>query len=451
MRRRVHDRACREQKGEEGMAAGRKRAFVYILLFTLLAISMLDRINMSVAGSSIAKEMGLGPTALGYLFSSFLWIYIVCLLPAGALADRFGTRRTIGFAVGLWSVFQLFSGLAPTLTTLLISRLGLGTFESFTNPGANAVIREWAPRSERGLASAIWISGSLAGPTVGALLVSWLVSDFGWRVSFIVTGLIGLAWTGIWSVFFRTPERAAWLGAAEREKILDERDGARTDDGTAASLGYRGLLASPTMWGLAVTQGCLTYTAYFFLTWLPGYMQMAHNMTVMRSGIYTALPYGLAIVLCVGLSHFSDRVLDTASLRSGKRRYAVALGSLAMATTLATPFVSSMGAIVALLTVALTFSGAAQSWNFALTNDLLRTPADVGRAFAFVTLGGNSFGIMAPIVTGYLVSSTGSFTIPFLVCGVLAILGAVVAIVAIRAPIGALVPPAISHPAASAI
>src|ERR1700733_3146615 len=99
MRRRVHDRACREQKGEEGMAAGRKRAFVYTLLFTLLAISMLDRINMSVAGSSIAKEMGLGPTALGYLFSSFLWIYVICLLPAGALIDRLGTRRAVAGAV----------------------------------------------------------------------------------------------------------------------------------------------------------------------------------------------------------------------------------------------------------------------------------------------------------------------------------------------------------------
>ena len=418
------------------MAIGKRRVFVYALLFTLLAISMLDRINLSVAGSSIATEMHLSPTALGYLFSSFLWIYILCLLPAGAITDRLGTRRAIGMAVALWSVFQALTGLAPTLIPLLASRLGLGVFESFTNPGANSVIRQWAPRRERGLASAIWISGSLAGPTVGALLVSWLVSDFGWRLSFLVTAAIGLAWAGVWSLFFRTPEHAAWLTAPEREMIVAERDGARAADGTAVSIGYRGLLASPTMWGLAVTQGCLTYTAYFFLTWLPGYMQLAHHMSIMGSGVYTALPYGMAIVLCIGLSHFSDRVLDTASLRSGKRRYAVALGSLAMATTLLTPFVESMGAIVVLLTIALTFSGAAQSWNFALVNDLLRTPADTGRAFAFVTLGGNSFGIMAPIVTGYLVSATGSFTIPFIVCGVLALLGAVLAVTAIRGPIG---------------
>lgn len=417
------------------MASGRRRWFVYALLFTLLMISMLDRINMSVAGSSIAKEMGLGSAALGWLFSSFLWIYLICLLPAGAITDRLGTRWAISAAMALWSVAQLGSGLAPTLGLLLISRLGLGTFEAFTNPGANSVIREWAPRSERGLASAVWISGSLAGPVVGALLTSWLVADFGWRISFVVTGLIGVVFALFWWALFRAPEQASWLGAAERSKVLSERD-VTAGVGQSSSIGYRGLFGSPTMWGLFVVQGCLTYTAYFFLTWLPGYMQMAHHLSIMGSGIYTALPYGLAIVFCIALGRLCDGLLSTEQLHAGKRRYAVALGSVATAVVLLAPFVQSMIVIVAMLTVALTFSGTSQSWNFALTNDLLRTPADVGRAFALLTLGGNSFGILAPIVTGYLVARTGSFNIPFVVCGALALVGSLVALMGARVPIG---------------
>lgn len=413
---------------------GAKRGFIYALLFSLLAISMLDRINMSVAGSSIAKEMNLSPTALGYLFSSFLWIYVLCLLPWGSITDRLGTRRTLTVAVTLWSIAQMCTGLAPTLLTMFLSRLGLGIGESAVNPGANSVIREWAPRSERGLASAIWISGSLAGPVVGALLVSWLVADFGWRVSFIFTALIGLTWVAIWLLVFHRPEHASWLSPAERAKIIGEREGER--DAAGPSIGYRGLLASPTMWGLAVTQGCMTYTAYFFLTWLPGYMQMSRGFSIMQSGVYTALPYGLAIVFCVVLSYFSDRLVDGSTPQSGKRRNAVAFGSLATAVVLLTPFASSMGVVVVLLTIGLTFSGASQSWNFALTNDLLRTHSDVGRAFAFLTLGGNSFGILAPIVTGYLVTNTGSFTIPFIICGALAVLGAVTAMLATRGTIG---------------
>jgi ACS family glucarate transporter-like MFS transporter len=412
-----------------------RRAAIYALLFTFLLISMLDRINMSVAGSSIAKEMNLNPTELGYLFSSFLWIYILCLLPAGAMTDRLGTRWAVAGAVAFWSLAQMLSGFALGMVSLLFTRLGLGIFESPTNPCANRVIREWAPRSERGLASAIWISGSLAGPSLGALLVSWLVSDFGWRISFVATGIVGLVWVVIWLAIFRRPEEAGWLDEEERAKILAERDIAPAASGKA-SIGYRGLIASPTMWSLAVAQGCLTYITYFFLTWLPGYMQMSRGLSIMASGIYTALPYGLSIILCLGLSYAIDRMLSREALRTGKRRYAVAFGCLASASVLLMPYAETMWTIVPLLTIALTFSASSQSWNFALTNDLLRSPGDVGRAFAFVTLGGNSFGILAPIVTGYLVNATGNFSIAFMICGVLALLGAFIELFLVRGSVG---------------
>lgn len=318
------------------MPANTRRGFVYILLFTLLLISMLDRINMSVAGSSIAEEMHLDPTALGYLFSSFLWIYVLCLLPWGAVTDWLGTRRSIGGAIVLWSIAQMCSGLAPSLSTLFLSRLGLGVGEAAVNPGANSVIRQWAPQSERGLASAVWISGSLAGPMVGALLVSWLVTDFGWRLSFVITACIGLLWAAIWWLVFHRPEEATWLSAEERARIISQR--VVECAGAGPSVGYRGLLASPTMWGLAFTQGCMTYTAYFFLTWLPGYMQMSRGFSIMQSGVYTALPYGFAIIFCVAFSYLSDRLLDSSTPHSGARRNAVALGNLATAAVLLIPF-----------------------------------------------------------------------------------------------------------------
>lgn len=278
--------------------------------------------------------------------------------------------------------------------------------------------------------------------------MSWLVTDFGWRLSFVITAGIGLVWAAIWWLVFHRPEEASWLSADERTRIISERAVERA--GSGPSVGYRGLLGSPTMWGLAFTQGCMTYTAYFFLTWLPGYMQMSRGFSIMQSGVYTALPYGLAIIFCVAFSYLSDRLLDSSTPHSGARRNAVAFGNLATATVLLIPFASSIAMVIVLLTIGLTFSGASQSWNFALTNDLLREHNDVGRAFAFLTLGGNSFGVLAPIVTGYLVSSTGSFTLPFIICGVLAVLGSVTAIVATRGTVGGETPAALSHAAASA-
>ncbi len=128
-----------------------KRYLIYILLFVFLSIYSLDRVTMAIAGSSVAKEMGLSPVALGYLFSSYLWLYAVVLLPAGAATDRFGAQRTGAIAATMWSICQALGGAAVSYFTLLLTRLGLGLFRSAANPCAHRAIREWTPR--RGAAS----------------------------------------------------------------------------------------------------------------------------------------------------------------------------------------------------------------------------------------------------------------------------------------------------------
>jgi len=401
-----------------------RRYAIYVLLFVFLSIYSLDRVTMAVAGSSVAAEMHIGPVALGYLFSSYLWLYAVLLLPVGALTDRIGAQRMSAIAAGFWSLSQMLGGAATSLAFLLATRLGLGVFESAANPCAHRALREWTPRRERGLATAIWYSGTTAGPALGAPVVGWLITEFGWRSSFIVTGLIGLVWVAVWLPTYRPPDRARWLGETERAMILRERDVSPTDQGTA--IGYRGLLATtPTMWGLALAQGCINYTAYFFLAWLPSFLQASYGVTVLQASAYTAVPFALSTVFSLGLSHLCDRTLSSQALHDGKRRYAVALGALLSGSIVLTPYVGSITLATVVLTVSLTCNTFAQSMNFALTNDRLRSPGDVGRAYAFFTLGGISFGILGPIVTGYLVSITGNFRVALVLCGGLSLMAAV--------------------------
>jgi ACS family glucarate transporter-like MFS transporter len=401
------------------------RYVVYVLLFSFLSIYSLDRAMMGVVGSTVAKEMQIGPVALGYLFSSYLWLYALVLLPAGAITDRVGPWRMSGIAAGFWSIFQLLGGFATSLAFLLTTRLGLGVFESAANPCAHSAIREWTPRGERGFVTAIWYSGTNAGPAMGTPLVAWLTTVYGWRSAFIVTGLLGLVWVAIWLPVYRPPERARFLSDRERTKILAERDSAlKTETGQA--VGYRGLLLeTPTLWGLAITQGCINYTSYFFLAWLPGFLQSSYHLTVMQTGGYTAIPFALSAILSIALSFGCDRVLSPRALHAGMRRYAVALGALLSASIVVTPYVGSINVATAVLTVALTFNTFAQSMNFALANDRLRSPADVGRTYAFFTLGGITFGILGPIVTGYLVALTGDFKVALVLCGGLSLVATI--------------------------
>ena len=413
----------------------KRRTVVYLMLFLFLCIYSLDRVTMGVLGSSVATDLHLGPVALGYLFSSYLWLYAFTLLPAGALTDRVGARRMGAVAAGFWSLFQMASGMAGSLVSLLVTRLGLGVFESAANPVAHSAIREWTPRGERGVVTAVWYSGTNAGPALGAPVVAWLATVYGWRWGFITTGVLGLIWVVVWAVLYRAPERAGWLEQAEREKILRERDRAGAED--APAVGYRGLLSgSPTLWGLALTQGCINYTSYFFLAWLPGFLQSSYGLTVMQAGTYTAVPFALSTVLCIGLSYGCDRMLTPRTLREGKRRYAVAIGAFLSATILLTPYLGSLQLAMVMLTVSLTCNTFAQSMNFALANDLLRSPGDVGRTYAFFTLGGISFGIVGPIVTGYLVSATGTFNVALILCGALSVVATVLVTVMTRRPMG---------------
>jgi MFS family permease len=420
--------AVNEAPGRKGGGSAvqyRRRYVVYLLLFLFLSIYSLDRSMMGVVGSTVAREMQIGPVALGYLFSSYLWLYALTLLPAGATTDRIGTQRMSAIAAGGWSIFQMLGGFASSLGFLLVSRLGLGVFESAANPCAHSAIREWTPRGERGFVTAIWYSGTNAGPALGTPLVAWLTTVYGWRSAFLVTGLLGLAWVAVWLPVYRPPERARWLSETEQSTILAERDSTPKALASGA-VGYRGLLTeTPTLWGLALTQGCINYTSYFFLAWLPGFLQSSYHLTVMQAGAYTAVPFALSVFLSIGLSWGCDRVLSPGALHAGMRRYAVALGALLSASIVLTPYVGSVDVATVVLTVALTFNTFAQSMNFALANDRLRSPADVGRTYAFFTLGGITFGILGPIVTGYLVALTGDFKIALVLCGGLSVVAAV--------------------------
>src|SRR5580658_6725226 len=107
-----------------------RRYWVFFLLFLFNVICYLDRINMSVAGRSIAGELGLSPVALGYLFSSFLWAYVVMMLPGGRLIDRWGAHVVAGVATAVWSLAQMTTGAAVGVVSMLLTRLGLGIGEA---------------------------------------------------------------------------------------------------------------------------------------------------------------------------------------------------------------------------------------------------------------------------------------------------------------------------------
>jgi MFS family permease len=318
---------------------------------------------------------------------------------------------------------------------MLLTRLGLGVGEAPFSPIVYRSVRTWAPYTERGTATAVIGAGGSLGPALGAPLVAWLIQTLSWRWSCVITGAIGFVWVAVWMAVISTPEKTKWLPEPERQRILSERE-AGIEPPEHDGVGYLALLRCPAMWGVFVSQGCLVYSLYLYLSWLPNYLQTARHMSVVESGFYTSIPFFIATAVNVIANWAGDRLLSVEAVRAGLRRYLVALCLLLTAAGMLIPYVESLTAVVVLISITVSFASAGPAANATLTSDLLRSPSDAGRAFAFLVLGGNVFGLLAPVVTGYLVEASGNFSSAFIAGGALALTGAVVTLAVSRGTIG---------------
>jgi len=414
-----------------------RRGWVFVFLFTLTLINYTDRVALSVAAKPIATEFGLSPVQMGYLLSSFLWMYVLCLLPVGLLVDRFGSKIVNAGGIAVWSLATVLTSFSPSYSFMVATRIVMGMGESTSWPACNRIIRDWFPASERGLGNAIFGAGAAAGPALGSVMVSAVVSVLGWRAGFLAAGSIGFVWLAAWLIVFDPPERARWLRPAERARILAERDGALAHSAAAPAAGsplWR-LLSLRSVWGLFLTQGCEVYGGYMLLTWLPSYLQSAKGLSLLNAGLTTAIPFGAAMVMGVVFGRLSDRLLTRDTVNTGRRRSIIAVLMVSAASILLVPLFDNLWAIVAILTFARSVGAGASACNFALVTDLVRNPADVGKVTSITALGGNSFGMMGPIATGYVLSLTGSFNGTFAIAGILALLGAAATLVMTRQPI----------------
>ncbi len=411
-----------------------KRFYVAALLFLNLFINFMHRINLSVAAPSIAKEFGWDASKMGLLFSSYQWTYCVFLLLWGSMSDRVGARWVNAVSVTLWSIAGMLTGAATSFAGMLTTRLALGVGEAASFPTSGKVVRQWFPPKERGLATAIFNSGTFAGPAFSAPLVAWLLVKEGWRASFMLTGSLGFVWVVLWVVFFRSPAECPWLPEAERTYILAET-GAQTKITIPPKGALLRLLGRTTMWGLFLTQGCCAYTMLLFLFWLPSYLVQSRHMSLVKASWFTSVPYIVAVGLGLLIGKLSDRMLTADAIKQGKRRTLLIVFILLSGVVLLTNMVGNQYLLLALISVSLACISGALSLNIALTSDLVWNVEMVGTATGFLILGGNIFGVLVPIATGNIVKRTGSYDMAFYLAGFLLFVAAVITFTMTRSPL----------------
>jgi MFS family permease len=409
---------------------GFRRAWVVLLLFFVVIINYMDRVALSVAAKPIAAEFHLSPVQMGYLFSSFLWTYCICLIPIGMIVERVGSKAIIGGGLLLWSAATAFTGMGWNYASILIGRLCMGAGEATSYPGGARAIRDWTPETERGIVTVLFNGGSVAGPAIGAVVVGWLVSTFNWRTAFVSLGVFGFVWLLAWLFVYGSPERVSWLSKPERDKILRERNGSGAGPIVTAApqstLAH--IMSHPCIYGLMLSQACIVYNAYLFLTWMPTYLQTTLHLSALDTGLFTAIPYAVTVVLGTFIAWISDRVLKPDALRVGGRRFFVVALMILGLLILVLPSVRDATSLMILMSLVLTASNTASGVNLTMVNDLSENPRDAARVMSLAVFGGNVCGLLAPIVTGYVVNATGGFEWAFRIAAMLLIGGAVISI-----------------------
>jgi cyanate permease len=264
--------------------------------------------------------------------------------------------------------------------------------------------------------------------------VAWLLLKEGWRTSFMITGSFGFLWVIAWLLLFRKPSECSWLPEDERDYIL-----AQTDSETKAVIPPKGtlfrLMGRRTMWGLFLTQGCCAYTMLLFLFWLPSYLVQSRHMSLTKASWFTSIPYVVAVVLGLFIGKLSDTLLSREAIRQGKRRTLLMVFIILSGFVLLTNVVANEYLLLILVSISLSCISSALSLNIALTNDLTWNPKMLGVAVGFLILGGNIFGSVVPVITGYIVKWTGSFDYAFYLAGLLLLVAAVTCFTMTRAPL----------------
>ncbi len=393
------------------------RAIAVVLLLLIGITNYLDRSTLGIANTGVAGELGASASTMGLLLSVFSWAYAFAQLPAGAMLDRYGPRRVLGIGLLLWSLAQAAGGLAANVKQLLVSRAVLGVGEAPTFPANAKVIASLYPAERRGTPIGLLNAASSIGPAIGPPLLTWLMLGFGWRTMFITVGALGVLLAIVWLACYRDQ------GRDRKTRAVTLREWAR-------------LLRFRTTWGMILGFTGVVYSVYLYLTWLPAYLER-RGLSIADTGFALVLPYlaGTAGTLVSGW--VGDRLVRRGMANMTARKIPLILGLvLGGAATVPAALTPSTGLALGCICLAQFFVNAASSGGWALASVATseRMTASLGSLQNF---GGYFGGAFAPLATGILVETTGSFTIALLAASAVAILAAFSYAFLVRRPVPA--------------
>jgi ACS family glucarate transporter-like MFS transporter len=412
--------------------ASRVRWFLIGWLFVLSAVAFLDRVNLSVAGSSLSAEYHLTNVQFGLLSTALLIGYTLFQAPAGWLADRFGPRRVLTGGVLWWGIFTALTAAVPRsigtpLIALIAIRFLLGAGEAIVYPASNQFVSRWIPTQERGAANGLIFAGVGAGSGLSPFLVTYTMAHHGWRFSFWVCALIGCAAGAVWYVAARdTPEQHSHVSQPELAKIQagltlggQMKGSEKRDSGANANSAWSKILSSKDIWIVTASYFCYGYVAWIFFAWFYRYLSEVRGLNLKASAFYGTLPFLAMAISCPLGGVISDMLTRSAGRRVGR------CGVAAVAIALAGVFLAFGSSVDNARLASVVLAGGAGAL-YLSQSSFWSVSADIGGSFSgsisgFMNMGAQSGGALTASLTPWIAAHYGwaaSFLVAASLCGI---------------------------------
>lgn len=385
------------------------RIITVSLLFGAQLCSYMIRYTLSIVAPTLMTLYHLSPQTMGYILSGWNWSYTAGLLFVGPAVDRFGAWIVMGSGSVVWGVSTIALPVATTATSLFLLRMIFGFGHSMLIPaGASAISRRFNVE-ERTRAVAIAFTGNQVGLAAGATVAAFLLAHLGWQAVFYGVGGASLLFTLAWFAFY-PDQRIGRLAAPS---------------GGIRRISWLSLLRYRSTWGIAFGQMGYLYAYFFLVSWLPGYLVLERKMTLLESGIAAALPFWVGMLGTLGGGWLGDHLIQRGVTTTVSRKSIIGAGLMtATVLVVVAAYTAQSWLAVALLTLCVASLRLTTGSVNSLPIDLA-PPAAVASLTSIQNVFGSIGGLLAPIVTGRIVTLTGSFVTSLLVAGGMALFGAI--------------------------
>ena len=394
---------------------GSPKKFILAMLVILGVVTFLDRINISVAGSSIMKDLNLSAAEWGWVQSAFILSYGLMQIPMGAYGDRHGHRKVLTQIVLWWSLFTAFTGAAGGLASLLIIRFMFGVGEAGSSPCSTGVISRWFEKNEVGKAQGyVWAASRMGGaltPFVVIPVMAWL----GWRAAFWLLGGLGIIWAVVWYVMYRDKTPLQLPRGGEQQEASPR--------GGTEGVSWNKILRNRQFWTICAMYFFYAFGSWFFFSWFPTFMELGRGFAKSELTYAVAVPFIMSMIGNITGGYLTDKISAKYGLKVGRKALGTSSLAISAVCMFLAAFIPGKMAVFVFLSLCFGIFDLMLPSAWALCIDLGKQHA--GAISGAMNTFGNVGGFFCGILFGYLVQASGNYNLPLYMIAAMLLISAV--------------------------